>query len=285
MKKFGAMLLIIIILTTIITSCFAEVLMPQQGKKTKKNGSLIVDYSNCSEGYVMIKAKPNKKHLKVRFTCGKENIHYDLNQDGEYEVFPLSFGNGKYTIELFKQKAGTSYEKIGSVTLNIKMPDPNRAFLYPNQWINYTPETPAVIHAQKLCEGITDPEEKVLKIYCDLVFDMTESTIVLASDNTINEYKSDVYFKLESQNITGSKLPEIDKTFETGKGVCKDHAAVLTAMLRSVGIPTKFAVMDQGPPPSHAYVIAIVNDEEIIIDPSAPYYTKMNEGQPKDRIY
>jgi len=56
-------------------------------------------------------------------------------------------------------------------------------------------------------------------------------------------------------------------------------------MLRSVGIPTKFAVMDQGPPPSHAYVIAIVNDEEIIIDPSAPYYTKMNEGQPKDRIY
>ena len=285
MKKIAAMLLMMIALTAVFASCFAEVLMPQQGKKTKKSGPLTVDFSNCSEGYVMVKAKPAEGRLKVRFQCGDREIRYDLNTDSEYEVFPLSFGNGKYTIELFKQKAGTQYEKTGSVTLDVKMPDPDRTFLYPNQWVNYTPETPAVVHAQELCEGITDPEEKALKIYCDLVFDMEKSTIVLDKDKTINLYESDVYFKLQSLNLTGNQLPEIDKTFETGKGVCKDLAAVLAAMLRSVGIPAKLAVMDQGPPPSHAYVIALVNGTEILIDPSAPYYTKHNEGQPADRIY
>ena len=284
-KRYTAVLLVLLMLISMVSICSAEVLMPERGSRVKKNGSLTVDFSNCSEGYVIVRAKPSKSRLKVRFECGGKDIHYDLNGEGEYEVFPLSFGNGTYTIGLFRQVSHSDYEKTGSVRLKVSMPDPYRAFLYPNQWINYTPETPAVVHAQELCEGITDPDEKALKIYCDYVFDMEKSTIVLNPDKTINEYKSDVEFKLKPQDMTGKNLPEIDKTFETGSGVCKDHAAVLTAMLRSVGIPAMLAVMDQGPPPSHAYVIAIVNGTEVQIDPSAPYYTKEKLMSPRDRIY
>ena len=144
-KRYTAVLLVLLMLISMVSICSAEVLMPERGSRVKKNGSLTVDYSNCSEGYVIVRAKPSKSRLKVRFECGGKDIHYDLNGEGEYEVFPLSFGNGTYTIGLFRQVSHSDYEKTGSVRLKVSMPDPYRAFLYPNQWINYTPETPAVI--------------------------------------------------------------------------------------------------------------------------------------------
>ena len=37
-------------------------------------------------------------------------------------------------------------------------------------------------------------------------------------------------------------LPDIDETLETGKGICFDYAALMTAMLRTQRIPTRLVV-------------------------------------------
>ena len=86
MKKSVATLLILIILTTIIPSCLAEVLMPQTGNTRQTKGSLTIDYSNCTEGYVMVKAKTSKTTLKLRVVHDKMDIHYTINSNAGVEI-------------------------------------------------------------------------------------------------------------------------------------------------------------------------------------------------------
>ena len=259
-----ALLLLIIILTSIFSTCLADVLMPQEGNKTKKSGMLTIDYSNCSEGYVMVKAKPTAKTLKLRVVHNNMDIHYDLNSDGKYEVFPLQDGNGKYVFTLYEKGKSNSYKQLNTINITVDMPDPNRCFLYPNQYINYTPETPAVIFAQELCKGMTDPEDIALTIYNYIAWD--ESQFETWIDET-GQQQTMLVERIEFSKLgIRDSLPEIDKTFATNKGVCKDVSGLMVAMLRSVGIPTKY-IVGKAHNKEHAWIAIIINNSEIEIDP------------------
>lgn len=263
-NKFTAFLLLIFILMATFSICFAEILMPQEGNVIKKSGILTIDYSNCSEGYVMVKAKPAKRALKLRVVHDHMDIYYDLNQNGEYEVFPLQDGNGRYIFTLYENVKDNTYKQVNSISITVDMPDPNRCFLYPNQYINYTPETPAVIFAQELCEEITNPEDKVRKIYHYIAWD--EDQFETWIDETGQQHT------ILAERIQFSKagirdsLPEIDKVFATNKGVCKDVSGLMTAMLRSVGVPTKY-VTGKLNGSDHAWIIIVIDGLEIEIDP------------------
>ena len=259
-----ALLLLIIILTSIFSTCLADVLMPQEGNKTKKSGMLTIDYSNCSEGYVMVKAKPTAKTLKLRVVHNNMDIHYDLNSDGKYEVFPLQDGNGKYTFTLYAKTRGPQYKKLNTITLRIDMPDTDRCFLYPNQYINYTATTPAILHAQKICEGITDPIEKARAIYRDIFVEDIAHEDVFENGEPYVYYTEEVKFTY--RQIDSNPLPNINKAFEKRAGTCKDQSGLYVAMLRSVGVPAIYAVGDGDP--SHAWVLLIINGKRYLIDPT-----------------
>ena len=262
-KKFATIVLIIIAIMIVINTATAEVLMPQLGNKTKKSGMLTIDYSNCTEGYVMVKAKPTKKALKLRVVHNEMDIHYDLNSKGEYEVFPLQDGNGKYTFTLYAKAKGNQYQKLNTISITVDMPDPNRCFLYPNQYINYTPDTPAIIRAQEICEGITDPIEKARAIYRAIFLDDTiEYEITNSEGETEIVYGEEIKFTY--RQLDPSPLPNINKAFATNAGVCKDQAGLYTAMLRSVGVPAIYAVGDGEP--SHAWTVLIINGKRYQMD-------------------
>ena len=42
--------------------------------------------------------------------------------------------------------------------------------------------------------------------------------------------------------VTAGYLPDVDKVLEEGKGICFDYAALMTAMLRCQGVPTKLVI-------------------------------------------
>ena len=46
----------------------------------------------------------------------------------------------------------------------------------------------------------------------------------------------------KAQNVQSGYLPSVDETLKTKKGICFDYAALMTAMLRSQGIPTKLEI-------------------------------------------
>ena len=248
------------------TLCFAEVLMPETGKKTKKDGSLTVDYSHSDQGYIMVKASKGKKKYKLRVKMDDTTLTYDLNSSGDYEVLPLQYGNGKYTVSLYKNVSGKKYSEEGKVTVKAEMPDELSAFLYPNQYVNYTASTACVVEAEKICKDMTD-QSKIYKTICDYM-------------------KSHfAYDYVKSVSVKSGVLPEIDDAWTKHMGICQDLSAIMVAMLRSQGVPARLMIGTLNSSTYHAWVTAVVNGEEEFFDPTAALNAVSNGTYTVERYY
>lgn len=267
-------LLFVIILTLTACVSLAESPMPEHGK-ADTNGSLTVDHSHASDGYIFVRAKASSKKLKISVALnGKAKIHYNLNAKGEEEILPLQYGNGKYTISLYEQQSGSRYHKIGELTFTVKMQDERSYMLYPNQMVDYTATTAAVQYADELCEGMTDEYEIAMTVYKFMkktfTYDWFKSGDVKAG--TLKEI-----------------LPDIDGCWETKTGICQDLAAIMVAMLRSQGVHARLVVGTCGGAP-HAWVTVYYYDKDgklmhMSLDPT--YYCTVSKqaGYKAERYY
>ena len=226
--------------------------MPEAtGKTVRKDGKITVDCSNMSEGYIMVKGKKSSKRLKIQIATAGAKLNYDLNSNGEYEVFPLQFGSGKYQVSLFENVSGKKYSKEGSVKLSVKMENELSCFLYPNQYVNYDENTACVKYAGELCKGMTD-----------------QADIFAAVTNYVKG-GTFVYDYIKSVTVKPGQLPQIDECWETRMGICQDLSAMTCAMLRSQGIPARLMIGTVGANTYHAWVVAVVNGDERFFDPTA----------------
>ena len=53
-----------------------------------EEGGVTVDASHTDDGYIMVKCEGAQARLKVQVILEEETYSYDLNKEGEYEVFP-----------------------------------------------------------------------------------------------------------------------------------------------------------------------------------------------------
>ena len=222
------------------------------GKTVRKDGKITVDCSNMSEGYIMVKGKKSSKRLKIQIATAGAKLNYDLNSNGEYEVFPLQFGSGKYQVALFENVSGKKYSKEGSVKLSGKMENELSCFLYPNQYVNYDENTACVKYAQEMCKDMKDQGE-IYKAVCTYVL-----------QNFIYDYIKSVSVQSMSQ-----QMPDIDGCWNSRMGICQDLSAMTCAMLRSQGIPARLMIGTVGANTYHAWVVAVVNGDERFFDPTA----------------
>jgi len=194
------------------------------GTSVKKNTKAEIDYSNPADGYVMVRflAKTTKQ-LRVLVTGPTELYKYTLKQNGDWEVYPLSDGNGSYTIAVWEQIEGDKYALTNSVTFNVTLKDEFAPFLRPNQYVNFTNDSNVAKKAAELIKGVNGMQSQVAAVYDFVVKHFT-------------------YDREKAQNVKTGYLPDVDAILEAGKGICFDYAAVMTAMLRSQGIPTKLVV-------------------------------------------
>ena len=192
------------------------------GTTVFSNGSAVIDASNASQGYVMVKYSGGTSRIKVRISKGTEYT-YDLNTAGNYEVFPLTEGSGTYTIKVFQQVQGTSYAQVMSQTVTANIGYSQSPFLYPNQFCNFNANSAVVAKAAELTGGIADPLAKVQAVYR------------YAIDHISYDYQ-------KAASVQSGYLPVPDATLASGKGICFDYAAVMTSMLRSQDIPTKLVI-------------------------------------------
>ena len=93
---------------------------------------------------------PTNHGLKMRVTYNGAQLTYDLDNAGDYEVFPLQLGSGKYEFALFENVKGSKYSAQGKVVLSAKLADENAAFLVPNQYVDYVRTTNAVLKSDEL---------------------------------------------------------------------------------------------------------------------------------------
>ena len=218
-----ALLLGLLAASLLSVPSLAQVRTPQaSGTTVFSNVNAVIDASNASQGYVMVKYSGGTSRIKVRISKGTEYT-YDLNTAGNYEVFPLTEGSGTYTIKVFQQVQGTSYAQVMSQTVTANIADSQSPFLYPNQFCNFNANSAVVAKAAELTEGIADPLAKVQAVYR------------YAIDHISYDYQ-------KAASVQSGYLPVPDATLASGKGICFDYAAVMTSMLRSQDIPTKLVI-------------------------------------------
>ena len=203
-----------------------SVLMPEApGDVEIGNSAVSIDASNSADGYIMLRyLGESTLRLKVRITIpAGTNYDYNLNTNGEYEVFPISGGNGSYGIGVFQNVSGNSYSVMHQTTYDVVLKDEFAPFILPNQYVNYSEDTIVVGIAAELTNGLTD------------LFEIVETLYLWVVDN----YVYDVEL---AQTVQSGYLPDLDAVYEKKAGICFDYAATLTAMLRSLDIPTKLVV-------------------------------------------
>ena len=95
-----------------------------------------IDASNTSQGYIMVSYSGDCPKVKVQIT-GSDQIPYTylLIDRGAYTTFPLSAGNGAYTIQVLENVEGDSYLIALSQDIDVAIEDEFLPFLYPNQYV------------------------------------------------------------------------------------------------------------------------------------------------------
>ena len=166
--------------------------------------------------------------MKVKVERGDGSYFYDLNNKGDYEVYPLQMGNGSYTIKVYEQVEGTSYAVLYAIDINVSMKDTDRVFVFPNQYVWYTNYNDAVELSYQLCQNVSTDQERV-----DIIFDYIDSHIK--------------YDTKKAETVTSGYLPNVDETLSSGKGICFDYAALMASMLRAHDIPTRLAIGNVDP--------------------------------------
>lgn len=248
--KAACVCLSLLLFLSVSAGCLAALWPDMNESATRKSdGSLQVITAHANDGYILAKGSKTKKRLKLRVKQGDHSVMYDLGNDGEYDVIPLQFGNGRYQLNLFRQVSGSRYSEEGVVAFTAEMEDVNQAFLYPNQYLEYSPENKAVKKADELCAGMENPAEK-FKVITDYIT------------------KAFVYDYIRAVTTKGDGLPDVDYCFEKGMGICLDLASTTACMLRTQGVPAKL-VIGTANSQYHAWVQATVNGEEKLFDPTA----------------
>ena len=207
------------------------------GTAVKKNASVVIDYSNAKDGYVMIKWTGEKVKAAVQVTGpnNPEKYTYYLRTDGNYDVLPLSDGNGTYKFVVCKNVSGTKYASARSMSVNVELEDGLAPFLRPNQYVSYTEDSQAVKKARELVKDEKDALGKVRAVYNWVVTNLS--------------YDYD-----KARTVQSGYLPDVDKVMEEKKGICFDYAALMSAMLRSQGVPVKMVFGYTGEGAYHAWI-------------------------------
>ena len=193
------------------------------GTAVKKNAEAVIDYSNITDGYVMVKnTASTTQKLKAQVKGPTTTYTYNLKA-GQWETFPLSDGNGAYQVTLYKNVSGSKYSAVVSSRFSVTLKDEFAPFLRPNQYVDYSGAVKTVEKAQELTKDLKDPLKKVKAVYDFVVGNLT-------------------YDKKKATTVQSGYLPVLDTVLAEKKGICFDYASLMTGMLRSQGVPCKLVV-------------------------------------------
>ena len=209
----------------VLGPAFSIVLRPEaSGTQVKSNEVAIIDYSNVVDGYVMVKYTATSTVRLRAQVIGPSGTTYTYDiRPGQWAVFPLSDGNGTYRVRILENVVDNRYASVISVSTEVTLKDGFTPFLRPNQYVNYENATKTVETAAELCRGKTKLLDKVEVIYKYVI-------------------KTLSYDYDKAATVQSGYLPDLDAVLAAKKGICFDYAALMTAMLRSQGIPCKLVV-------------------------------------------
>ena len=214
-----------------------------------------VDVSHVSSGYVCARGT-SEMRLKFQVMLGEDVRTFDLPNDGEATVFPITMGDGDYRFRIMRNTEGDRYVEVCSTTAHVQLESEFAPYVRPNHYCDYDEGSRAVALARELVADAANEGDAVRAIYTYL------------TDNIV--YDTDKAAELET--VTGY-IPDPDATLAAGSGVCFDYASLAAAMLRSVGIPCRIVTGTVYPQDIYhawnmVYIDGAWHTAEVSVDPN-----------------
>ena len=207
-----------------------------------------LDKSGLSRGLLGVSESNGRGKLKVRIQKGNDKYDYNLNDKGRMEYFSLQMGSGEYTVTVFQNVSGNKYKALSKEQVSVNIADPNSVYLNSIQNVSWNSGNKAIKHGASLASGQTSAKGKVDKFY-----DFVVKNISYDDNKNVGD--------------GGLYVPSIDTTFDTKKGICYDYSALLAAMDRSSGVPTKLVKgYATGVDGYHAWNEILIDGKWIIVD-------------------
>lgn len=212
------------------------------GSVVYQNEVTVVDASNASDGYIVVRyTGPNAK-VKLQITGSDQVTYtYDLKTGGGTdEVFPLSAGDGQYLINVYENISSNQYSTAFSQAIDVTLSNQFLPFLYPNQYVSFSSSSAAVAKASELAASAETDLDVVTAVYDYIISNIT-------------------YDYHEADTVQSGYIPNVDEVLSTKTGICLDYASLMTAMLRSQQIPTRMEVGYAGTA-YHAWISTYIKD-------------------------
>jgi hypothetical protein len=206
-----------------------EMRLPSPGSTYIYENNVVIDTSNVSHGYVMVRYTGDVSRVAVQifFEHLEEPQNYFIYGAGNWEVFPLVRGNGTYTVNVLENVEGQMFALALSKTFDVSLVHHTYPFLYPNQFVNFGPNSRAIALAADLARGADNDFEVIFNIYTYVINNIT--------------YNFELANAVDAGNVT-SYLPDIDAVLAAKTGICFDYASLMAAMLRAQHIPTRLDI-------------------------------------------
>jgi len=253
-------------MTGVCLAVWTNAVWPQvQETAVTQRGKLTLDASDAANGYIACRGNATNKRLKLRITYGENVLTYDINSDGEYEIFPLQFGSGTYNVNLYTNTSGKKYAADGEIKFSITLNREDAAFLVPTQYVSYSQDSKVVALSDEVCRDCTTDAEKL------------EAVRKWIRANILYDY-------VKAVTVSTGTLPDIDYTLNNGMGICQDIAALSAAMLRVQGIPCKMVIgyLDDN---YHAWNSVYIDGEYKLYDPTLEVTSGKSTKYTVERYY
>lgn len=158
---------------------------------------------------------------RVRISCGKKAYHCPLPASGAVRL-PLPYGDGTYEVQTFMRIQGSQYRPLRYVRILAK--GTAWYLLRPSDLV---PETPAWGFARELADERRD-------------------RLGIAADDRYECYLAVKNWVRTGIGVSGAadpeRLPDALSCWNRQRGGCQDVAALLTGMLRAVGVPARLCM-------------------------------------------
>lgn len=200
------------------------VLTPEApGEIVTGNDYATLDSSRTQEGYIQVCYSGEAPRAKLQLMDPEGTLYIYTLLPGGFETLPLTGGDGIYSVTVLENAFDNVYAVAYTGELEASQVDEFKPYLYPNQYVWYTEDSKVYALGAELSAKSRDDLHYVENVYAYVVENV--------------EYDYDL-----AASIPVDYLPDVDRTLETRKGVCLDYAALMTALLRSQGIPAKLVV-------------------------------------------
>ena len=234
-------------------------------EKTYSRITIKVDYSLVGKGLVKIDAdSPDDESIFISLLPVNNDTVIDA--EGRYDhklkiysengVYSLTYGSGEYELCVWIKEDQTDdkYVKIYQNIFRANFPE-NEPYKYSNVYSEYESDSLASAYAHSVIKGDKS--------------DMEKANDIIAFVHKKIEY--DYAAENEMQLMTA------DEILESGKGICYSYTSLASAMLKSVGIPTReIRGYNKKSSAVHSWCEVLIDDEWLTADPAWYGYFPVN---------